>query len=355
MKKIIYTLSLIGILFSCGKEPIEIQRNNDTTWSVDKSITDDDIRERIGFDPLKENVYIKQSEIVFPSAYIGDVLVSTGAKQTVKVEVLQAAKTAIKVKLEYDTTVFDMVKEQYAGYELGEASLLPITESEKTINPGETSVEFEVNPPTMVVSKNLLVPFKATLVGNSDNVKISEKSNYAVAKLFSEKIEFNFLKEITKKIDFDFTSNKASTADSEVAIQVVSRTSTSVTLGLVRDDSAYSGTNTLAPAGIEGTIAKVTMEGTSATLKFDLTNLETIVAAGTYVLPLKPVWYDKDNTAHTFTDTILVTLRVGGIGIKNATSSATQITLPGTIINKKEVYTGFFIDDDTGGASFMSD
>ena len=51
MKKIFMLAFCLTALNACKKEDISIQKNDSTTWEIDKSIVDDDIRTRIGYDP----------------------------------------------------------------------------------------------------------------------------------------------------------------------------------------------------------------------------------------------------------------------------------------------------------------
>ena len=55
MKRIIINSFIVvfclAILMACKKDEITIQKNESTTWEIDKKIVDDDIRTRIGYDP----------------------------------------------------------------------------------------------------------------------------------------------------------------------------------------------------------------------------------------------------------------------------------------------------------------
>ena len=55
MKKIYYKslvmLSFAMAITACKKDDISVERNESTTWEIDKTITEADIRTRLGYDP----------------------------------------------------------------------------------------------------------------------------------------------------------------------------------------------------------------------------------------------------------------------------------------------------------------
>ncbi|GIZ14593.1 hypothetical protein [Capnocytophaga catalasegens] len=72
MKKILYSITIIGFLFACSKNEIEIQKNTDLSWEIDKKIQDDDIRNRIGKDYDKVLLYLEDSDADIEFIKIGN-------------------------------------------------------------------------------------------------------------------------------------------------------------------------------------------------------------------------------------------------------------------------------------------
>ena len=51
MKEFIIALSCFSLLVSCNKDEITIEKNESTTWQIDKKVEDNDIRTQLGYDP----------------------------------------------------------------------------------------------------------------------------------------------------------------------------------------------------------------------------------------------------------------------------------------------------------------
>ena len=49
-KSIIFFIA--GVLCSCGKEDITVQKNDSTKWEIDKKVEDKRYRTQLGYDPV---------------------------------------------------------------------------------------------------------------------------------------------------------------------------------------------------------------------------------------------------------------------------------------------------------------
>ena len=59
MKEFIITLSCFSLLVSCNKDEITIEKNESTTWQIDKKVEDNDIRTQLGYDPRLNYIYLR--------------------------------------------------------------------------------------------------------------------------------------------------------------------------------------------------------------------------------------------------------------------------------------------------------
>ena len=98
MKKIFMLAFCLTALNACKKEDISIQKNDSTTWEIDKSIVDDDIRTRIGYDPREQQAYFYKTEADLPMFSFADL--------TVKGINTAVAELKLTQKTTQDTKIF---------------------------------------------------------------------------------------------------------------------------------------------------------------------------------------------------------------------------------------------------------
>ena len=158
--KIIVSVAISGVFFSCGKDDIEVLNNLDTSWSVDKSITDNDIRTRLGYDPRYNYVLTERTELEFPMLSLGEFSISGENMEEIEVKLLKPLEKDVTVTLQYNAEFFEKVKQKYTGYKLGEETVISIPEKQKTLAKGTTSVKF---PITVVnnssFKESVIIPF----------------------------------------------------------------------------------------------------------------------------------------------------------------------------------------------------
>ncbi|UZD41738.1 BT_3987 domain-containing protein [Capnocytophaga ochracea] len=321
MKRIIINSFIVvfclAILMACKKDEITIQKNESTTWEIDKKIVDDDIRTRIGYDPRFQYAYPATSEVVVPMLSLEGFTFTDKNTRSLEIRLSRASAQDVKVSLVYDASLYEKIRGNYSGYELGAANLVEITTAEKTITAGTTSTTFELKVANQAnFNKKVILPF-AVKVTNNDLVKTLNGKDYFVVKIYPKNVTFEVAnKTITKNATLE--DGKAKMTNKEVTVTVTPSDAipTDISLSLERDDNLVSG-KTLAPNDIVGTIDKVDFKNkTTGKITFSLQNVESITTKGSYVLPLKLMDYDASGTAYQVLNTfVLVTIEVSEFGI----------------------------------------
>ena len=162
---------IAGILFSCGKEDITIEKNESTTWEIDKSIVDDDIRTRIGYDPREQQAYFYKTEVDLPMFSFADLAVKGTNTAVAEFRLTKKTTQDTKISLVYDASSYEKVKENYTGYELGTPNLVQLIQSEIIVPKGGNIAKFEITSLNdKDFNKKVILPFKLKIVG--DKAKI---------------------------------------------------------------------------------------------------------------------------------------------------------------------------------------
>lgn len=321
MKRIIINSFIVvfclAILMACKKDEITIQKNESTTWEIDKKIVDDDIRTRIGYDPRFQYAYPVTSEVVVPMLSLEGFTFTDKNTRSLEIRLSRVSAQDVKVSLVYDASLYEKIRGNYSGYELGADNLVEITTAEKTITAGTTSTTFELRVANQAnFNKKVILPF-AVKVANNDLVKTLKGKDYFVVRIYPKNVTFEVdNKTITKNATLE--EGKAKMTNKEVTVTVTPSEAipTDISLSLERDDNLVSG-KTLAPNDIVGTIDKVDFKNkTTGKITFSLQNVESITTKGSYVLPLKLMAYDASGTAYQVLNTpVLVTIEVSEFGI----------------------------------------
>lgn len=169
MKKIHIIMSVFCLIFlsSCVKDEMEVQKNNDLSWKIDDSIVNADIRTRIGYDPRLTYAYLNNEVIQMPVNTLGDIFLSSS--KSVAISLSKPTTKELTISLSYDASLFDSIKNDYPGYSLGDASSLTLTETQKTMAVGQSSVGFDIEGNFSQVGL-FVFPFSVSLQGDDDIV-----------------------------------------------------------------------------------------------------------------------------------------------------------------------------------------
>ena len=346
MKKFIITLSCFSLLVSCKKDEITVEKNDSTTWEIDKKIEDNDIRTQLGYDPRLNYIYLRPTVADLPMLSFGNVTINRNYTKEVEVKLLDKPYDKdIQVSFAYDASAYNKVKANYSGFELGDANLVQLSEATKTLSKGETSVTF-----TLTISNNsnfnkkVILPY--ALKVTDSGLTLPKGKDVFVLKVFPEEIKITAeSKVVSKLLGYYNGSVYIGNSDKEVAFTIKSsyELPTGLKVALVRDDSAVLSGRILAPAGVEGTLPEDNFDALSKKLTFNL-NEDSFTNKGEYALPLKYVVKDASGNEQELTNNKLFV----NFDIKELVSSNDNVevgTQPsGKIIDRKGIIASYYGD-----------
>ena len=350
MKKIIFNSLTVAFCFSllvsCKKDEITVEKNDSTTWEIDKKIEDNDIRTQLGYDPRLNYIYLRPTVADLPMLSFGNVTINRNYTKEVEVRLLDKPYDKdIQVSFAYDASAYDKVKANYSGFELGDANLVQLSEATKTLSKGETSVTF-----TLTISNNsnfnkkVILPY--ALKVTDSGLTLPKEKDVFVLKVFPEEIKITAeSKVVSKLLGYYNGSVYIGNSDKEVAFTIKSsyELPTGLKVALVRDDSAVLSGRTLAPAGVEGTLPEADFDALSKKLTFNL-NEDSFTNKGEYALPLKYVVKDASGNEQELSNNKLFV----NFDIKELVSSNDNVevgTQPsGKIIDRKGIIASYYGD-----------
>ena len=350
MKKIIFNSLTVAFCFSllvsCKKDEITVEKNDSTTWEIDKKIEDNDIRTQLGYDPRLNYIYLKPTVADLPMLSFGNVTINRNYTKEVEVKLLDKPYDKdIQVSFAYDASAYNKVKANYSGFELGDANLVQLSEATKTLSKGETSVTF-----TLTISNNsnfnkkVILPY--ALKVTDSGLTLPKGKDVFVLKVFPEEIKITAeSKVVSKLLGYYNGSVYIGNSDKEVAFTIKSsyELPAGLKVALVRDDSAVLSGRTLAPAGVEGTLPEDNFDALSKKLTFNL-NEDSFTNKGEYALPLKYVVKDASGNEQELSNNKLFV----NFDIKELVSSNDNVevgTQPsGKIVDRKGIIASYYGD-----------
>lgn len=371
MKKIIFNSLTVAFCFSllvsCKKDEITVEKNDSTTWEIDKKIEDNDIRTQLGYDPRLNYIYLRPTVADLPMLSFGNVTINRNYTKEVEVRLLDKPYDKdIQVSFAYDASAYDKVKANYSGFELGDANLVQLSEATKTLSKGETSVTF-----TLTISNNsnfnkkVILPY--ALKVTDSGLTLPKGKDVFVLKVFPEEIKITAeATVVTKLLGYNEGSVYIGNRDKEVAFTIKSsyELPAGLKVALVRDDSAVLSARILAPAGVEGTLPEADFDALSKKLTFNL-NEDSFTNKGEYALPLKYIVKDASGNEQELSNNKLFV----NFDIKELVSSNDNVevgTQPlGKIIdNRKDITLSYYgtayylqsmIDDDLSSLCYVKE
>lgn len=357
---------IAGILFSCGKEDITIEKNESTTWQIDKKVEDNDIRTQLGYDPRLNYIYLRPTVAELPMLSFGNVTINRDYTKEVEVRLLDKPYDKdIQVSFAYDASAYDKVKANYSGFELGDENLVQLSEATKTLRKGETSVSF-----TLTISNNssfkkkVILPYALKVTDNG--LTLPKGKDVFVLKVFPEEIKISAeSKVVSKLLGYYDSSVYIGNSDKEVTFTIKSsyELPSGLKVALVRDDSAVLSGRTLAPTGVEGTLPEDDFDATSKTLSFELAE-DYFTNKGEYALPLKYVVKDASGVEQELSNNkLFVNFDIKELKASNDNVEVASKEL-GTKLNRKGIsisyygtvyYLGDMIDDDLSSLGYVKE
>ena len=366
MKEFIITLSCFSLLVSCKKDEITIEKNESTTWQIDKKVEDNDIRTQLGYDPRLNYIYLRPTVAELPMLSFGNVTINRDYTKEVEVILLDKPYDKdIQVSFAYDASAYDKVKANYSGFELGDENLVQLSEATKTLRKGETSVSF-----TLTISNNssfkkkVILPYALKVTDNG--LTLPKGKDVFVLKVFPEEIKISAeSKVVSKLLGYYDSSVYIGNSDKEVTFTIKSsyELPSGLKVALVRDDSAVLSGRTLAPTGVEGTLPEDDFDATSKTLSFELAE-DYFTNKGEYALPLKYVVKDASGVEQELSNNkLFVNFDIKELKASNDNVEVASKEL-GTKLNRKGIsisyygtvyYLGDMIDDDLSSLGYVKE
>lgn len=312
--KIIVSVAISGVLFSCGKDDIEVLNNLDTSWSVDKSITDKDIRTRLGYDPRYNYVLTERTELEFPMLSLGEFSISGENMEEIEVKLLKPLEKDVTVTLQYNAEFFEKVKQKYTGYKLGEETVISIPEKQKTLAKGTTSVKF---PITVVnnssFKESVIIPF--SFKADDESVKLLENNDHVLVKIYNKEISYKYPNRIAKNL---ILGSELSSPYFYIYAEASDVIADDITLSVERGDG--KGVANLVPEGVEGKLPDaISLKNEAEALFWVKLEASTLMQGQTYQLPLQIVARIGDKS-YVLPNTIMVVINTSLTQDKNAIS-----------------------------------
>ena len=366
MKKFLIALSCVSLLISCKKDEITIEKNESTTWEIDKKIVDDDIRTQLGYDPRLNYIYLQSTVDELPMLSFGNLSINRNYTKEVQVRLLDKPYDKdIQVSLVYDASAYDKVKANYSGFELGDANLVQLSNATKTITKGETSVTF-----TLTVSNNssfnkkVILPY--ALKVTDSGLTLPKGKDIFVLKIFPEEIKISVDSQNVSKL-LGFYNGTAYIGDRDKIVTFTVKSSyelpSGLTVALERDTNPAIGSR-VAPAGVEGILPEDNFDDISKELTFSLDE-SVITNRGEYVLPLKYVVKDASGVEQQLSNNkVFVNLNVKEL-VASGNNAEVATKASGTIIDRRGIRTSYagniyyspnyLIDDNEGSYSYVKE
>ena len=344
MKKFIIALSCFSLLVSCKKDEITVEKNDSTTWEIDKKIEDNDIRTQLGYDPRLNYIYLKPTVADLPMLSFGNVTINRNYTKEVEVKLLDKPYDKdIQVSFAYDASAYNKVKANYSGFELGDANLVQLSEATKTLSKGETSVTF-----TLTISNNsnfnkkVILPY--ALKVTDSGLTLPKGKDVFVLKVFPEEIKITAVtREVPKLLGYYNGTTYIGDNDKKVTFTVKSsyELPSGLTVALVRNTNPSLGSKKLAPNGVEGTLPEESFDAISKDLSFNL-DASNITAKGEYVLPLKYIVKDASGVEQELSNNgVVVNLNVKELVASNDNVEVASKEL-GTKLNRKGIRISYY-------------
>ena len=363
-KSIIFFIA--GVLCSCGKEDITVQKNDSTKWEIDKKVEDNDIRTQLGYDPRLNYIYLRPTVADLPMLSFGNVTINRNYTKEVEVKLLDKPYDKdVQVSFAYDASAYNKVKANYSGFELGDANLVQLSEATKTLSKGETSVTF-----TLTISNNsnfnkkVILPY--ALKVTDSGLTLPKGKDVFVLKVFPEEIKITAVtREVPKLLGYYNGTTYIGDNDKKVTFTVKSsyELPSGLTVALVRNTNPSLGSKKLAPNGVEGTLPEESFDAISKDLSFNL-DASNITAKGEYVLPLKYIVKDASGVEQELSNNgVVVNLNVKELVASNDNVEVASKEL-GTKLNRKGIrisyygtvyYLGDMIDDDLSSLGYVKE
>lgn len=288
-----------------------------------------------GSDPRNNLVYFSTNTVDYTNSFVGDLLFSE-AEHTFMLQatINRNLTKATKVQVAYAKDA-PLLATTYKDYQVA-------TDADFTLTNGGT---FEIGTETTqmqipVTVKNMgkftkptVIPVRIT---PSDEALKSPKSSrdYAYIVIKQEELWTVYAGSSDITVNLEGTNNKYIGEDDVTVWFTVAKAFTGKgKVGLERDNSLFKsdGTTKLAPEGISA-VEKQDVEGeVQIATEVQLSHAEKFTAKGTYILPMRAIYYDEKGNKHYITGgNIFLSITVTDVSLARASEAPTGTEIPGS-------------------------
>ncbi|OFO72345.1 carbohydrate-binding protein [Prevotella sp. HMSC077E09] len=293
-----------------------------------------------GSDPRNNLVYFSTNTVDYTNSFVGDLLFSE-AEHTFMLQatINRNLTKATKVQVAYAKDA-PLLATTYKDYQVATDADFTLTNGGAfEIGTETTQMQIPVTVKNMgKFTKPTVIPVRIT---PSDEALKSPKSSrdYAYIVIKQEELWTVYAGSSDITVNLEGTNNKYIGEDDVTVWFTVAKAFTGKgKVGLERDNSLFKsdGTTKLAPEGISA-VEKQDVEGeVQIATEVQLSHAEKFTAKGTYILPMRAIYYDEKGNKHYITGgNIFLSIKVMDISIAHSSTAPTGTEIPATqlIIN----------------------
>ena len=288
-----------------------------------------------GSDPRNNLVYFSTNTVDYTNSFVGDLLFSE-AEHTFMLQatINRNLTKATKVQVAYAKDA-PLLATTYKDYQVATDADFTLTNGGAfEIGTETTQIQIPVTVKNMgKFTKPTVIPVRIT---PSDEALKSPKSSrdYAYIVIKQEELWTVYAGSSDITVNLEGTNNKYIGEDDVTVWFTVAKAFTGKgKVGLERDNSLFKsdGTTKLAPEGISA-VEKQDVEGeVQIATEVQLSHAEKFTAKGTYILPMRAIYYDEKGNKHYITGgNIFLSITVTDVSLARASEAPTGTEIPGS-------------------------
>lgn len=288
-----------------------------------------------GSDPRNNLVYFSTNTVDYTNSFVGDLLFSE-AEHTFMLQatINRNLTKATKVQVAYAKDA-PLLATTYKDYQVATDADFTLTNGGAfEIGTETTQIQIPVTVKNMgKFTKPTVIPVRIT---PSDEALKSPKSSrdYAYIVIKQEELWTVYAGSSDITVNLEGTNNKYIGEDDVTVWFTVAKAFTGKgKVGLERDNSLFKsdGTTKLAPEGISA-VEKQDAEGqVQIATEVQLSHAEKFTAKGTYILPMRAIYYDEKGNKHYITGgNIFLSITVTDVSLARASAAPTGTEIPGS-------------------------
>lgn len=288
-----------------------------------------------GSDPRNNLVYFSTNTVDYTNSFVGDLLFSE-AEHTFMLQatINRNLTKATKVQVAYAKDA-PLLATTYKDYQVATDADFTLTNGGAfEIGTETTQMQIPVTVKNMgKFTKPTVIPVRIT---PSDEALKSPKSSrdYAYIVIKQEELWTVYAGSSDITVNLEGTNNKYIGEDDVTVWFTVAKAFTGKgKVGLERDNSLFKsdGTTKLAPEGISA-VEKQDVEGeVPIATEVQLSHAEKFTAKGTYILPMRAIYYDEKGNKHYIKGgEVFLSITVTDVSLARASAAPTGTEIPGS-------------------------